>query len=307
MSFVSHYFNLLRSLRLPALLAAVGVALALGGIYYDFSRLTAAASTSRGYSPPESSATGSPKNKSDSGANLDWTVFSLPDTGAPGDDAGFISKFHFAGTFFVYNPAGGERRKAVVSVEPHSVQQIVSEGERIDGAIIKHIYSDRIVLESNGKIAELHLSFSGAREAESDSPQPGAAAGAVESSDRTRFGRLLTDNSWMLERSLLLDYYNELMGEPQRLLSVFDSFEPIYKKGSKKIEGYHITVKGEDEFFKEIGLKEGDVIRKVNSLRMTNRNRAEFFIRQVIGNRLNAIVIDIERDGKPMRLVYQVR
>jgi hypothetical protein len=153
------------------------------------------------------------------------------------------------------------------------------------------------------------LAFSNGEDstAEQESAEESSQSGGAASGETTRFGKLLKENSWMLERGKLMDYYYELMDEPERMLDVFDSFEPIYTGKGKKIEGYRITVRGEDKFFKEIGLKEGDVIRKVNSLKMTNRRRAEFFIKQVVANKLSAVVIDLERDGKPERLVYQIR
>lgn len=49
------------------------------------------------------------------------------------------------------------------------------------------------------------------------------------------------------------------------------------------------------------------MVRKVNALSMTNRGRAEFFLRQVVEDRLSAVVIDVERGGETKRLVYQLR
>ena len=90
------------------------------------------------------------------------------------------------------------------------------------------------------------------------------------------------------------------------MLQVFDSLKPIYDSNDK-ITGYRVGIEGEQDFFDAVGFRENDVVRKVNSLDMTNRNRAEFFIRQFAQEKLSAIVIDVERDGEPRRLVYQVR
>jgi hypothetical protein len=42
-------------------------------------------------------------------------------------------------------------------------------------------------------------------------------------------------------------------------------------------------------------------------MRMTNRRRAEYFIKEFVKDRANAFVLDIERGGKPHKLIYQVR
>ena len=72
-------------------------------------------------------------------------------------------------------------------------------------------------------------------------------------------------------------------------------------------ERYVLDVEGEADFFRAVGLVQGDVVRRVNSMEMTNRNRAEYFIREFVVDRVNAFVIDIERDGEPTRLMYHVR
>ena len=74
-----------------------------------------------------------------------------------------------------------------------------------------------------------------------------------------------------------------------------------------KIEGYELEVFGEKEFFASAGLQAGDVVRSVNSIEMTNRRRAEYLISEFINDRVNVVVMDIERDGKPSKFIYQIR
>jgi len=121
-----------------------------------------------------------------------------------------------------------------------------------------------------------------------------------------RFGKQVGRNNWLFQRDALMAYYEDLMNHPQRLLQVFDSMRPIYNdKGG--ITGYELNIEGEEEFFSAVGFREGDIVRRVNSLPMTNRNRAEAFIRQFVESDLNVFVFDIEREGRPQRLVYRIR
>jgi len=49
------------------------------------------------------------------------------------------------------------------------------------------------------------------------------------------------------------------------------------------------------------------VVRRVNSMRMTNRRRAEYFIGEFVADRANVFVLDIERGNEKKKLIYQVR
>ena len=89
-------------------------------------------------------------------------------------------------------------------------------------------------------------------------------------------------------------------------MKLFDSLAPLYNDAGN-ITGYTLDVQGEAEFFDAVVMKPGDVVRKVNSMPMTSRRRAEFFIREFVNDRANVIVLDIERGGKEQKLIYQVR
>ena len=292
MSFVSRYFSLLRILRLPAIL----LVLAAGGVFvYMYLHLPQECGESRDAIsvrqptwpelPPEQS--------------LDWSQFRGSGGSVKLGQPDFAKKFRFAGTFFISGEHGEEVHKAVLSVESEGRQVIASEGDEIAGAIVTKITVNSVVLKCGSETVELFLSFSSAEEGKDTVEK--AKPAPID-----RFGKVVSKNSRELRRDSLLDYYYELMDEPERLLNVFDSLKPLYGENNR-ITGYKLGVEGEDDFFAAVGLQEGDIIKKVNSLKMTSRRRAEFFIKQVVANKLSAVVIDIERDGKPKRLVYRVR
>ena len=214
----------------------------------------------------------------------------------------FAKNFRFAGTFFLSNAAGTDVRKAVIGVVSDGRQVIASEGDVIGDVTVRSIFPDHVILKQGATEAELWLSF-GSREKSGES---GEASGEGEKSEKTRFGERVGDDRWALNRDSLMAYYNELLDSPERLLQVFDSLKPLYGDDGK-ITGYQVGIEGEREFFDAVGFREGDIVQKVNTLKMTNRNRAEFFIRQFAENKLSAVVIDVEREGKPKRLVYQVQ
>ena len=68
-----------------------------------------------------------------------------------------------------------------------------------------------------------------------------------------------------------------------------------------------LDVAGEADFFAAMGMQQGELIRKVNSMNMTSQKRAEYFMGEFMKYLVNAFVLDIERGGKPEKLIYLVR
>ncbi len=295
MSFASHYNSLLQNLRLPALAVVVLMAGAYWALYVHLPASSHPDEIEISHQLPEWPV---PPETLD----VDWSLFRNSEANVSIGQPAFAADFRFAGTFFL-NVNGRETRKAVVGIVQDEREVIVSEGSEINGVTVSRIFPDRLILRQGDEVAELKLSFSTGEGSLTESSGADSAAAAESVSP---YGEKVGNDSWVLSRKSLLDYYQELLDAPERLLQVFDSLKPLYNE-TGKIDGYRLGVEGEQQFFDGVGFREGDVVRKVNSLDMTSRNRAEFFIKQVVDSRLSAIVIDIERDGTPRRLVYRVR
>lgn len=238
---------------------------------------------------------------------LAFSVFRGAPTGDASDAAAFLDAFRFVGTFFFYGAdAAEELRRGVLSYLPEKRQEIVSVGSTVAGVNVTHIGEDHILLEKDGVEGKLLLGGEASARIRSslDSVPLGAPA---DPSHQSRFGVQTAEGVWMLQKDALQAYYQELLEEPERLLQVFDSMAPLYADNGASITGYQLQTVGEKDFFDAVGFQEGDIVRKVNALPMTNRGRAEFFIKQVVKDRMSAIVIDIEREGSSKRLVYQLR
>lgn len=235
-----------------------------------------------------------------------WTVFRSSSAPSDGGGGGAASQYRLAGTFFVFGGEEKPTRRAVLDRVADRTQHIVGEGEDVGPLHVTSILYDHIVVRFAGRDEEIWLKQS----------KGGAGGGAVDSNalamaaggeaQGTRFGHNVQGNRWEMSRERLIAYYQELMDEPDRLVKVFDSFKPIYDR-ERKITGYIIGVEGEADFFPAVGLQEGDVVRKVNSMDMTNRRRAEYFVSEFVKDQVNVFVLDIERNGQPQQLVYEVR
>ena len=238
-----------------------------------------------------------------SAADVPWEV--IAGAAEPQGASGSLAKrVRFAGAFFT-DYAGQTSGKAVLDLLESQTQAIVSEAQQIGDITVVRIFRDHIILRGPEGEEELWLSFHGYG---ANTPTAAATTAAEAGSDgeENRFGRKLGEASWLFRRDAMLRYHRELMDDPARLVAVFDSLKPL-RDAQQRITGYQLGIEGEQAFFDAVGFAEGDVVRKVNSLDMTNRRRAEHFIKMFVEDKMTAFVIDIERNGKPQRMVYQIR
>ena len=238
-----------------------------------------------------------------------WQI--LQDTGTRLQNAARAAskRFRLAGTW-IYTNGSEEKRKAVIDdLAKGRLGVIVSENEMMDAAQVVQIQRDRVVLRENGTDIVLELEFRDRSEvAEVAAGTNGQGhASATNQPPANRFGiQQIAQNRWNFDRQALMSYYKELMDAPERLVKVFDSLKPLYD-GDNKITGYWLGVEGESQFFDAAGLQEGDVVRAVNSMPMTNRRRAEHFIEDFVKEDASVFVLDVERGNAKQKLIYEVR
>ncbi len=236
--------------------------------------------------------------------SLDWSVFQNEQAPTPAVRGALSRRFRLAGTFFAYGSEAGESRRAVLHDLQSSVQMIVGEGESIGDVTIVHIASDRVILRRGLEEAELWLGFSRSDAERSavagDTEKPGAGK------EDAFGGRKTGEQCWVFRREALQEYYQAVLDDPERLVRIFDSMKAV-RGGDRRISGYRLDILGEGEFYRAAGMQQGDIVRKVNGMNMTSRRRAEFFIGEFARNRANVFEIEIERNGAPLKLTYQIR
>jgi type II secretion system protein C len=240
-----------------------------------------------------------------------WDVFTPGQPRMPASGGPLNRRFRLAGTFFSF----GDKRngvseesvcKAILDDLDKKTQHLLAEGESFEGIQVAQIYRDHVLLRSDGREEELWLSFSMAGE-KGDGKDAGdkELQVAIQPLETSRFGTRVGEHRWVLNKDSLMAYYEEIREDPERIGHLFVSLRPDYQDNA--IAGYQLNMTGEQEFFKAAGLIEGDVVRKVNSLNMTSQARAEYFIGEFLQGRLNAVVLDIEREGAPQKLIYLIR
>ena len=240
-----------------------------------------------------------------------WNAFRSGAAPAPPAPAGLLAaRYRLAGVFLILTDpgaAGAEDRCAILDDLQEQRQLLAAEGEDVGPARVVRVAADHVVL-SDGEREETIVLAAGTLAGSGPSRDSGApAAEAAKILETSRFGNRVGETRWEINKQAVLDYYQEMMDNPERLAGLFMAMEPDRDEAGK-VAGYRLnTEAGEKEFYTQVGLQHGDVVRKVNSMRMTSQRRAEYFIGEFVQNRLGAVVIDVERNGELKKLVYLVQ
>jgi type II secretory pathway component PulC len=223
-----------------------------------------------------------------------------------------VSRYKLAGTFQVFEGETEEiESKALVDDQETGVQRIVREGEELGMFRVGSISEDRLSLEREGRTWVLTLS--GVRMMREVTPEEKSGEEAVDpfempALETSRFGKRVKENYWVMEREALKTYIDEMM-EPQnmiRTVNLYRSFSQRTELGDEE-PGFEISMKGEKDFFRDVGLQDGDIIRRANSMKMRTQRRAEYLLKEFYNDNMSAIVLDVERDGESQQHIYLVR
>ena len=239
-----------------------------------------------------------------------WNVFRSGAAPAPAAPAGQLAaRYRLAGVFLILgdpDAVGAEHRCAILDDVQEQRQILAGEGEDVGSARVVRVAADHVVLSADGREETLLLT-AGALPGRDGAGAGAAAAEPAKILETTRFGNRVGETRWEINKAAVLEYYREMMDNPERLAGLFNAMEPD-RDVEGKVAGYRLNVaRGEKDFYTQVGLRDGDVVRKVNSMRMTSQRRAEYFIGEFVQDRLGAVVIDVERDGQPQKLVYLVK
>ena len=241
-----------------------------------------------------------------------WRQFRSGEPVAVAAPAGGLSaRYRLAGVFLILTDEGrgsGENRCAILDDLQTKEQLLAAEGEWAGAVRVARVERDHVVLSDGEREERLELAAGpGTGGAKAGGGEAAAAAEERKVLETNRFGSRVGETRWEINRQAVMDYYQEMMDNPERLASLFLAMEAD-RDAEGKVAGYRLnTAVGEKEFYEQVGLRDGDVVRTVNSMRMTSQRRAEFFIGEFVQNRLGAVVIDVERNGEPKKLVYLVK
>ena len=233
------------------------------------------------------------------------------------DNVAATSYLRLAGTFMTYSNSGepengtGFRIAIIDNLKTHK-QSMVQKEEVFDGFRVLSVFESYVELSKDDEVFELHANMQQANppettiQADEKEKEP-TGFGDMPALETNRFGKRIGENRWVFSRKAIMDYYEEVVNDPERVVEMYKSFTTDRNKETDERQGFLLAPAGERDFFNAVGLQNGDVIRKVNSMNMLSQRRAEFMLTEFVNHNLNAVVIDVDREGKEEKMIYLIR
>jgi type II secretory pathway component PulC len=108
-----------------------------------------------------------------------------------------------------------------------------------------------------------------------------------------------------IDREKALEYINEVFSDLSTVSAYASGFKPVLE--GDQLQGFMLGKTLPGDMLQATGLQAGDIIRRVNSLELDSTSKIDYFYDEFSGNRLHAIVLDVERSGVRTNLVYTVK
>lgn len=190
--------------------------------------------------------------------------------------------------------ARASERLAVVE-ETGGPQRLCRVGDVVAGATIVAIDWHGVTVEADGRRQHVPL------ETRPRADVPAAAAtvppppATPQASSRIR---QVSADSFLVDRTLLLHEVGDMSGLLAQLRAVpeVQDGEPV---------GFRLFAIAEQSIFRRLGLRDGDVVRRVNGSTLRDPAALLSFL-QGMGHE-SRIALDVVRDGRPSTLVYDLR
>ena len=173
-------------------------------------------------------------------------------------------------------------------------QEVFKYEDRVfNYGILKKIRPLSVEIEQGGKTYTVSILF----ERPSTEPQKSQSKRPVNT-QKASFAKKVGDRKYLLNSRIV----QESIDNPEHILTDARLL-PNFKDG--KQEGFTISEVVPDGLYHSLGLRNGDVLLKINDLKISNPEVAIQAMSALRG--MNRINLDIVRDGKNMSMNYQIR
>jgi len=191
--------------------------------------------------------------------------------------------------------SSGTLKSSAIVESSNKAQAIYFIGDKLPsgGAIVDDILVKHMVISRNGKLETLTL-FSELN-TKSVIKQNNSRSAKVNQIDHD-----LSTNQLVTGR--LTKFRNMALKDPLALNGVVN-IQPLHRDGT--FQGYTLTPGKDSEFFKESGLKSGDVLTSLNEIELDNPNK----VLSLMGILATAtdLGITVSRDGRPISFKYKFK
>jgi len=218
--------------------------------------------------------------------------------GRPGGDAAAFapSDVVLAGT--VSGPFGGSF--AVLQKKGAKRQELFAKGEKaFDLGVITAIEEDRVLVNAGGRTLTLLMPHEIRREAPPSGP--GASAQEAQNGQSLPVQNAVTQrsgNEWVIDQ-------RALQGVLGNMGKVLTDARLLPYSDNGKVAGFKLSEVKPAGVFGVMGLKNGDILLKVNDFNIDSPEKGVQLLNGLRGE--TSVSLDIIRGGAPQKLNYQIR
>lgn len=197
------------------------------------------------------------------------------------------------GVFAASNPASS---RAIIA-DARGEEDSYKVGSTVPGgAILNEIFTDKVILDTNGRLEVLRLPVEEAN---------GAPGGNVSLSRQPAVNQnsspIPNSSSNANTSALLKSYRDALLNDPQSVMGLVRA-EPFQKNG--QLVGYRIRPGNDRQLLRKFGLRSGDVVTAVNGVPLNNPIKALEVLRDL--STASQLSVDVERRGVPQTFTFAI-
>ncbi len=178
-----------------------------------------------------------------------------------------------------------EHASAIIAIGKRGKEDIYGIGDKISGATIREIHTDRVVLERNGRYETLRMpkDFTGSTLIRSN-PASGARVSASDSP-----GRILSN----IRKNIL-----------KNPTSFGQYAIPVPYKVNGRLKGYRLQPQGDNSLFDAVGLEPNDVITRVNGIGLNKPSNGLSALRKL--QNAKQVNLTVIRNGAEIPLSIEI-
>ncbi|MDH5629125.1 MAG: type II secretion system protein GspC [Gammaproteobacteria bacterium] len=150
---------------------------------------------------------------------------------------------------------------------------------------LRQVYSDRVILESNGRNETLKLEDNNVISVNAD----------IDSALNMRVDDKRNDNRVSRQ---LTHYREQILSNPSSLSDVIMP-QPYTENG--ELKGFRVSPGRDKRLFRDVGLQNGDIITSINGVKLNNMQEAMMLMQQA--QSIQELSVELERDGQPLSLL----
>jgi general secretion pathway protein C len=185
-------------------------------------------------------------------------------------------------------PGSGMDSYAIIEDDANKTQELYRIGDRLQNRTLARVEWDRVVLKSGQGEEVLEIVKPSGKPG---TPAPAAASGGGGIEKRS-------DTEFAIDRA-------EVDKSMENMNQLFTQIRAVPHFQDGKSAGFRLFAIKQDSVFEKIGLKNGDIITRINGNELTDPARAMSLIQELRNE--GRITVDVNRNRQPTTLSYEIR